>query len=130
MRVLLIGKNARDLGLVQNALSHTNETQFVIEAASTVDGALARMQTGGIDVILYDLDVAGADALRCLRLILACASTIPVVVLTGYEEQHLGVKAIAMGARDYRVKNIVDLRLLLKAVSPARPPWVSPVRTV
>ncbi|BBX84031.1 fused response regulator/phosphatase [Mycolicibacterium aubagnense] len=68
------------------------------------------------DCVLLDLhlpDAGGVDALDRLG---ALAPSLPIVVLTGLNDEHFGVSAVASGAQDYLVKGRVDPETLRRAV--------------
>jgi serine phosphatase RsbU (regulator of sigma subunit) len=63
-----------------------------------------------------DLSTPGIDRLEALRQVLGLSGTAAVVVLTGLDDAHLGVQAVAAGAEDYLVKQEVDAPLLARAI--------------
>lgn len=68
------------------------------------------------DCVLLDLhlpDAGGVDALHRLG---ELDPALPIVVLTGLNDEHFGVSAMASGAQDYLVKGRVDPEILRRAV--------------
>jgi serine phosphatase RsbU (regulator of sigma subunit) len=68
------------------------------------------------DCVLLDLNLPGAYGLDGLRRILRADGSAAVCVLTGLDDEHLGVAAVAAGAQDYLVKGKVDGQVLIRAV--------------
>ncbi len=68
------------------------------------------------DCVLLDLNLPGAHGLDGLRRILRADGGAAVCVLTGLDDEHLGVAAVAAGAQDYLVKGKVDGQVLIRAV--------------
>lgn len=68
------------------------------------------------DCILLDLHLHDTDGIDGLTRIATQDATIPVVVLTGVNDEHAGVAAVASGAQDYLVKWRVDPEALRRAV--------------
>jgi signal transduction histidine kinase len=71
------------------------------------------------DIILLDLtlpDCQGMDTLIRLR---KSAGSCPVIILTGRDEEDLGIQAIENGAQDYLIKGEIDGRLLSRAIQHA-----------
>ena len=75
------------------------------------DGLLA-----GCDCVLLDLNLPATNGLDGLRAVLAVDPTAAVCVLTGLDDEHLGVAAVAAGAQDYLVKGKVDGEVLIRSV--------------
>jgi serine phosphatase RsbU (regulator of sigma subunit) len=113
LRVLLVEDDAADAFLVRELLA---EAYATVELFTVDTMAAARPQLPSVDCVLLDLglpDVSGFDA---LREVLRSAAGVAVCVLTGLEDEHLGVAAVAEGAQDYLVKGQVDGVLLARAL--------------
>lgn len=110
-RVLVVEDNADDAVLVERALEATGRP-FVREAATRLSAALNRLARGGIDVVLLDLGLPDAHGCDGVNRIAAQHPFVPVVVLTGLEDEEVGLKAVQAGAQDYLVKGSLDPRLL------------------
>ena len=113
---LLIEDNRGDVLLIERMLADRKGGTLRLEAASRLDEGLARIDQGGIDVVLLDLglpDSAGLDTVRRAR---AHAPDIPIIVLTGHDDEVLGANAVWAGAQDYLVKGQVDTTLLARAI--------------
>ena len=68
------------------------------------------------DCVLLDLNLPGTTGLDGLRAILQADSVAAVCVLTGLDDQHLGIAAVAAGAQDYLVKGKADGEVLVRAI--------------
>lgn len=68
------------------------------------------------DCVLLDLNLPDAGGVDALTRLGDLDSTLPIVVLTGLNDEHFGVSAVASGAQDYLVKGRVDSEMLLRAV--------------
>jgi serine phosphatase RsbU (regulator of sigma subunit) len=78
--------------------------------------AEARPLMSTADCVLLDLGLPDSQGLDGLRQVLALASGAAVCVLTGRQDEHLGIGAVAEGAQDYLVKGQVDGVLLTRAL--------------
>jgi DNA-binding NtrC family response regulator len=76
------------------------------EAAGRVDEALAAVRRGGIDLVLTEAKVDGADGLALLRAIRGEAPGLPVVVTTACASVEGAVEAMRIGARSYLRKPV------------------------
>ncbi|MEU5991597.1 SpoIIE family protein phosphatase [Spirillospora sp. NPDC047418] len=112
--LLLIDADPSDVRMVEKLLA---ESGMDVEIAVASDLAAARRSlTRRTQCIIVDLSTPGIDRLDGLRQVLALSGPAAVVVLTGLDDAHLGVQAVAAGAEDYLVKQEVDAPLLARAV--------------
>ena len=70
----------------------------------------------GPDCVLLDLNLPDANGIDALDRLGKLDATIPIIVLTGLNDEHFGVSAVASGAQDYLVKGRVDPEMLRRAV--------------
>lgn len=116
VRVLVIEDNEDDVALVRELLGESRERCFVVEHAPDCQAGIAALGAGRFDAVLLDLslpDCAGLDT--CLRIVRE-APSVPVVVLTGREDQELGLTAVQRGAQDYVMKRELCGPLLSRAI--------------
>ncbi|MGC9668960.1 PP2C family protein-serine/threonine phosphatase [Planosporangium sp. 12N6] len=113
LRVLLVEDDPGDAFLVQELLL---EAQAPVELQIATSMAEARALLRSVDCVLLDLGLPDASGLGGLRELLDEAGGAAVCVLTGLEDEHLGVAAVGEGAQDYLVKGKVDGVLLSRAL--------------
>jgi serine phosphatase RsbU (regulator of sigma subunit) len=114
-RVLLVEDDPGDVFLVRELLAEVDPDLQVVVAESVADvvkGDLLRRS----DCVLLDLNLPGSHGLDGLRRVLRADGSAAVCVLTGLDDEHLGVAAVAAGAQDYLVKGKVDGQVLIRAV--------------
>ncbi len=107
LRVLLVEDNPGDADLIDELLSKECDTGFSVQCVPRLAAALEQVKTNSFDVILLDLglpDSAGLDTLLAMR---KGAASLPIVVLTGNDDDRMGLAAIRQGAQDYVVKGHV-----------------------
>ena len=112
--ILLVEDDAGDALLVREALEAA-APELALREAGTLAAALDQLPDG-IACALLDLglpDAAGLDAVRRLR---ELAPAVAVVVLTGRDDEQLGIEALGAGAQDYLVKGRVEPEVLARAV--------------
>jgi signal transduction histidine kinase/CheY-like chemotaxis protein len=113
MRVLLVEDNDDDVLLIREALS---ETTVKIERAERLSAALEQLAKGGLDVVLLDLSLPDAHGLETIGRMRRQAPGVPIVVLTGLNDEEAAVKAVEEGAQDYLIKGQVDGHLLARSL--------------
>ncbi|WP_116075774.1 PP2C family protein-serine/threonine phosphatase [Asanoa ferruginea] len=113
LRVLLIEDDDADAFLVSELLDEAEAAVDLVNAKSLAE---ARPLMASADCVLLDLGLPDAQGLDGLRQVLALSGGAAVCVLTGRQDEHLGVVAVAEGAQDYLVKGQVDGVLLTRAL--------------
>jgi serine phosphatase RsbU (regulator of sigma subunit) len=112
--ILLVEDDEGDAFLVLDGLSAAAPT-MTVHRATTLAEAL-RMAGEEIACVLLDLGLPDTDGLDGLRSLRERASHVAVVVLTGRDDQQLGIEALGAGAQDYLVKGQVGPEVLARAI--------------
>ena len=110
-RVLVVEDDPDDIVLVEHALDAARRP-FARERADRLSVALDRLGRGGIDVVLLDLNLPDAWNFDGVRRIGADHPFVPIVVLTGLDDEEAGLKAVQAGAQDFLMKDGLEPRLL------------------
>lgn len=114
LRLLLVEDDDGDALLVEDELAERLPHGRITRTRSLRE-ALAALGPG-IDCVLLDLglpDASGLDAVTRLR---SHAPAIPLIVLTGLDDEAAGVMALQAGAQDYLVKGSVDGGQLARSI--------------
>ena len=69
-----------------------------------------------VDAILLDLGLPDAQGLEAVRRVRAAAPGVPLVVMTGLDDEALAAQALQEGAQDYLIKGQIEARGLLRAL--------------
>lgn len=112
--LLLIEDDPGDVFLVDELLGESG-LNVHITVARTLQEA-RRLLTPHVQCIVADLSLPDASGLDLLHEVLAMAPHSAVVVLTGLNDAHVGVAAVAAGAEDFLVKQDIDGQLLARAI--------------
>jgi signal transduction histidine kinase len=113
MRVLLVEDNDDDVLLIQESLS---ETKISIARAERLSSALERLANGGFDAVLLDLSLPDTQGLDTVGRVHSQVPAVPIVVLTGLDDEEAAVKAVEQGAQDYLIKGQVDGHLVARSL--------------
>jgi len=78
--------------------------------------ALAQLKSSHFQIILSDLSLPDSRGLETFRTLHAASPEIPIVVLSGNDDEELALKAVREGAQDYLVKNLVNYTMLARSI--------------
>lgn len=116
LHVLLVEDHPGDARLIQEALAEVQPARFQIERADRLSTTLERLAGGGIDVVLLDLSLPDSHGFDTFLKVRAHTPRVPIVVLSGLNDEVLAMRAVQEGAQDYLVKGHVDGNLLTRAL--------------
>lgn len=115
-RVLLVEDSRADARLIELALARAADMDFDITTVRTLAEATAALERPGLDAVLLDLSLPDGQGIPLVERAVALAGRLPVVVMTGLDDDDVGRRAIIAGAQDYLVKGELDGRAVGRAV--------------
>ena len=115
-RVLLVEDNIVYITLMRELLACAKGKSIVLDWATQLKTGLVRLATGDIDLVLLDLSLPDSDGLKTFTQVQAQAPHIPIIVLTGLDDETLAMQTVRLGAQDYLVKPEVNIQTLLHAI--------------
>src|SRR5215468_2435958 len=113
MRVLLVEDNDDDALLIRESLSVTT---LEIVRAERLSTALAQLPSGKFDAVLLDLSLPDGWGLDTIRRLGREAAAVPIVVLTGLNDEEIAMRVVEEGAQDYLFKGQTDGHLLARSL--------------
>jgi signal transduction histidine kinase len=78
--------------------------------------AETRLAKGGVDIVLLDMGLPDGHGLDTVRRAHAVAPGVPMIVLTGLDDEALAADAMKEGAQDYLIKGQIENRALPRAL--------------
>ncbi len=116
IRVLLIEDDEDDYVITSELLAEARGNKFDLKWASTLTKGLEMLGNGGYDVVLLDLTLPDSHGWRTFVDTHSHAPDVPVILLTGMDDESLGVQAVQQGAQDYFVKGNTSTYQLTRAI--------------
>lgn len=121
IRILLIEDNLADARLVMEMFSELGAARFELQHADRMSIGLMHLEREHFDALLLDLSLPDSQGLKGVERILAQVPTLPIVVLTGLDDERLSLTALEQGVQDYLVKGQVGADLLACTLRHAAP---------
>jgi signal transduction histidine kinase len=114
--ILLIEDNLGDARLLREMLGEQGSHNIELTHVQCMSDAEKYLSQRAVDMILLDLGLPDARGLSAIRRAHAAAPSIPLVVLTGLDDESLAKQALQEGAQDYLIKGQIEARGLLRAL--------------
>jgi signal transduction histidine kinase len=113
--VLLIEDNPGDADLVRLRLVEAN-SDISVSCADRLSTGLESLAVEVPSMVLLDLNLPDSHGAETFRSVLKRAPGVPVVVLSGQDDEELAIKAVHQGVQDYLVKGNFDSKQLARAM--------------
>jgi len=116
LRLLLVEDNPGDAVLVREMLHTALEDQVELVHVEALEQACSQVLEVEAACVLLDLSLPDAVGLDAVTRMQAAAPDIPIVVLTGLDDETLALSAVQHGAQDYLIKGQVDEVLIARSI--------------
>lgn len=116
IKILLIEDNPGDARLIQEYLSDLKNVEYSFFSADRLQKGVDILENEFIDVVLLDLKLPDSEGLTGVQQIFEVAPNMPVIVLTGLNDENTAINAVKMGAQDYLVKDKVESEILIRSI--------------
>ncbi|MFN8653163.1 MAG: response regulator transcription factor [Gemmatimonadales bacterium] len=114
IRVLLVEDNPAEVDLFREYLEE--DPQYQVTAVTTLGDAVSRLGTAPVDVVVLDLSLPDARGVESVERLIEASETVPILVLTGSEDEGLALQCIDAGASDYLYKSEVRRHSLRRSI--------------
>ncbi len=116
LRLLLVEDSITDAALLQEYMLSNADWHIDLTVAASINDALEYIKNNQLDAVLLDLTLPDSEGLETVARIKDAKSEVPIVVLTGIDDENVGIEALRIGAQDYLVKGQVDSRFIIRSV--------------
>jgi signal transduction histidine kinase len=116
LQVLLVEDNEGDAGLLRRMFSKERPDSFELTHLLRMSEAVIHLAKGGVDIVLLDMGLPDGHGLDTVRRAHAAAPGVPMIVLTGLDDEALAAEAMKEGAQDYLIKGQIESRALPRAL--------------
>ena len=122
VRVLLISEDPVDsrwlkqlLGPARNS-RNGRQGSFIVNLADRIDSAIESLTRHHFDAILVDLGLPAGNDMQPVSKIIAAAPHLPVIILSGFNNDGFAIRVIRIGAQECLFKDSLDARLLKRTI--------------
>ncbi len=113
----MIEDNPGDARIVQDMLAEAKNIEFAVDWKQTLTGGLQSLGENRYDAVLLDLGLPDSPQRSAsFTRVQAAAPVLPVVILTGLDDETFAVTSVRRGAQDYLVKGKIDTDTLVRTI--------------
>jgi signal transduction histidine kinase len=116
LQVLVVEDNAGDARLLREMFSKEKPGSFELTHLLRMSEAVIHLAKGGVDIVLLDMGLPDGHGLDTVRRAHSAAPGVPLIVLTGLDDEALAAEAMKEGAQDYFIKGQIENRALPRAL--------------
>jgi Flp pilus assembly CpaE family ATPase len=116
IRVLLVEDNEGDVRLMKDLVAAAEGARMELSHVCRLGDALSQLAQETFDVIVLDLSLPDSKGLNTVVLTHQAVQNVPILVLSGQDDQDLAIRALQCGAQDYLVKGQSHGTQLLRAI--------------
>lgn len=117
INILLIEDNPGDARLIDIYLKESFDNIFTLLTADYLSKGLELLEKQSFTIIISDLSLPDSDGLETFKRIHEKASDTPIIVLTGMEDEAMGINAMKLGAQDFLVKGKLKIGSLKRSIT-------------
>jgi len=114
--ILVVEDDPTQRMLLQEELQGARPGEFVTTYAERLQEAQAHLTKDEFDVVLLDLGLPDSQGVETLVRLRQHKPEVPVLVLTGLDNENLGEWSVQLGAQDYLVKGHFPIALLRRCL--------------
>jgi|GEM_PF-6134856 len=114
--LLIVEDNPGDVYLIENILNRYRPGVFHILSTDRLDKALALLEKETVDVVLLDMNLPDSLGMETVHAVKQKAPDVALVVVTGDDDEKLGIEAVKHGAQDFLVKGKAPGTVMIRVI--------------
>lgn len=108
LKILLIEDSPSDATLFNALLQRVVEFSFEMDHAENLDSGISKLKGSSYDAIVLDLGLPDSVGIKTYETVREHAEDVPIIILTGNDDQKMLVQAMKKGADNYLLKDVYD----------------------
>lgn len=116
LEVLLVEDNPDDAFLISELIREADAQSFSLTCVARLGQAVALLERNHFDAVVLDLGLPDRQGFETFSALSRRAPRVPVVVLSGSDDEAVALRSMRGGAQDYLVKDRVDGPSLTRAI--------------
>ena len=114
--VLVMSNNPADTEQIRVSLNGAAGMSFAVECVASLSDGIDRLHQRPTTVVILDLSLSDSQGIGTFDRVSTVAPRVPILVLSGLENEESAKQAVQRGAQDYLPRNRLDSYALPRAV--------------
>jgi len=114
--LLVVEDSPGDARLLREMFDEDRARSTQMTHVATMEEAEKFLAENFVDIVLLDLGLPDAQGMEAVRRARTVAPGVPLVVLSGMDDERMAIEALQDGAQDYLIKGQIDSRSLMRAL--------------
>jgi diguanylate cyclase (GGDEF)-like protein/PAS domain S-box-containing protein len=121
IQILLIEDHPDEAELIRDMLAIFSRFSYDLTHVETLSQGLDQLKNGAsrfsqVDVVLLDLNLPDSSGYQTFERLYQHAPKVPIILMTGEDDEKQALQMVREGAQDYLVKGEVDGNVLVRAI--------------
>ena len=116
INIFLVEDDQDDIFLFKEILSDISNFRYSLNAVGSLGEAKQKIKEKAYDIIISDLTLPDSTGLMTFEVLFQLEKKVPIIILTGLENEELALKAVSHGAQDYLIKGQLESKLLSRSI--------------
>jgi DNA-binding response OmpR family regulator len=116
IKILLIEDSIEDAVIIREMLKETSKIPFQLTHVSRLKTGFEKLFQESFDMLLLDLNLPDSWGFDTFIRTYDQVPELPIVILSGFDDEKIAVRAVREGAQDYLIKGEIDGRLLTRSI--------------
>lgn len=117
IKVLIIEDNAADIRLISEMFKEISKPQYELIHFTTLQEGLIYLDKHQVDILLLDLSLPDSVGWKTFKKAHKSAPKVPIVILSGLNDEEMALMAVREGAQDYLMKGDINSKLLSRSIN-------------
>ena len=116
LTILVVEDNPGDYDLINEYLGDVNWVSYDLIPCASLQQAKEKLLVNTLDAVLLDLSLPDSTGIGTVSNMRSLSDRLPIIVLTGIDNDEVGEQSIQQGAQEYLAKNELNGRLLSRVI--------------
>ena len=117
IKVLIVEDEPAMVNLYQRMLKTSEKISFEVTWADCLAKSLECQKDEASDLILLDLSLPDSRGFNSFVKVKEHAQSVPIIILTGADDEVMALQAVGEGAQDYISKDKIDQRIFMRSIT-------------
>ena len=117
VKIMLIEDNGADARFIREMFKEISKPKYELKHVTSLKDGFKYLEEDPADILLLDLSLPDSSGLETFVKAHEYDPELPIVILSGLDDEEVAIRAVRHGAQDYLMKGEVNSKLLSRAIN-------------